>query len=352
MRALKPLPLFAAGLAAALLVAELLLRVLPTPTASMTGYALDPRILTYPPHHQWQVATGWDLRNPQRMVSNNLGFSTAAAFTRDASAVGLVGDSFVETSMLDAADRPAAQLERALGGRRVVRSLGLPGSSLMDYGQRIRWAQRELGIRDFIVLVESSDLRASYCGSGNTHSPCLDRVTMAYREQPVAEATWVKRLARHSALAQYVVGQLRFDTQRLWRQAFSRSVPLEPGAQSAAAAAAAPPIQPRLAFASAVTDRFFADIEGLDIGRLVFIVSGGTTVAHTAHAGERLELEAERVHFMALARARGAQVVDLEPLYAEYLGRSRHAIVVAPEDRHLNRLGVAIAVQAALPSIP
>jgi hypothetical protein len=354
MRVLRQFTMFISGAILAAALAELVLRLLPTPTASMTGYRLDPHILNYPPHHKWQVATGWDLRNAHTLVSNNLGFPVAEDFVADPSVVGLVGDSFIEANMLDQTDRPATQLARALAPRRGVHSLGLPGSSLMDYGQRIRWAHHKLGLRDFVILIESSDLRASYCGSGNTHSPCLDRKTLAYREEPAADPSGFKQLARHSALAQYVVGQLRFDAHRLWRQTFSRLVPVEESQSRVAVSQNTPAPQPRLDFATAVVDRFFADMDALGpgLGRLVFAVSGDTTVAHTASAVERQELEAERQHFLRLAHARGMTVVDLEPSFEKFRSTHKHAIVVAPTDRHLNRLGVAVLVQAVLPLIP
>ena len=58
------------GALAALLVIEVLLRLLPVSSATMLGYYADPEILVYPPHHDWQMSTGWDMRNPQRLRSN------------------------------------------------------------------------------------------------------------------------------------------------------------------------------------------------------------------------------------------------------------------------------------------
>ena len=77
----------------------------PVSTSTLTGYYIDPEILTYPPQHQWQVATGWDLRNPRALHSNNFGFVSAHDFVRDETAIALIGDSYVESSMLAASDR-------------------------------------------------------------------------------------------------------------------------------------------------------------------------------------------------------------------------------------------------------
>ena len=118
-----------AGLLGVVLSVELMLRALPVSTATMTGYHFDPDLLSYPAGHEWTVSTGWDLRNPQRLRSNNWGFASDRDFIPDRSAIALIGDSYVEASMLDAVQRPAAQLEALLGTGRPVYGLGSPGTN-------------------------------------------------------------------------------------------------------------------------------------------------------------------------------------------------------------------------------
>src|SRR5690606_2827994 len=95
------------------LFCEAALRLLPVSTSTETGYHVDDMILTYPAHHEWRVATGWDLRNAQRLRSNNVGFAAHRDFAHDPEAIALIGDSFVEASMLAPAERPGWQLEQA-----------------------------------------------------------------------------------------------------------------------------------------------------------------------------------------------------------------------------------------------
>ncbi|SFC66212.1 hypothetical protein SAMN05216344_12836 [Polaromonas sp. OV174] len=59
--------------------------------------------------------------------------------------------------MLAAPDRPGAQLERALGTR-PVSAMGNPGTALVDYAERIRFAHTHFGVRDFVVLMERGDV--------------------------------------------------------------------------------------------------------------------------------------------------------------------------------------------------
>ena len=330
-----------AGFVALLLAAEVVLRVLPVSSATLMGYYLDPKILSYPAHHAWQVSKGWDLRNARQLKANNLGFVADTDFVPDATAVGLVGDSYVEAGMLEEADRPAAQLRQTLAERRQVYAFGGPGSSLLDYAERIRYASQALGLRDFVVVMEAGDVRQSLCGSANVHAACLDRNTYQRRVETVASPSLSKRLLRHSALAQYLVGQLMLDGARLPGQLFpamnksigaSKPAPKLNDSQAQAG---------QTAMVNAVSAAFFERIQPFATGQLVFVIDGRRD-GQTA----RSALTEEREAFIALARLQGASVVDAEPIYFEHAKHSRQPLNVSPSDGHLNKLGVGLLMRA------
>lgn len=338
------------ALLAALVALELLLRLLPVSTATLTGYHTDPDLLTYPAHHQWRVATGWDLRNPQTLQANNLGFAAGVDFQPDPRAVALIGDSYVEASMLDAADRPGAVLQRLLPDRPVY-AMGGPGSSLLDYAQRIRWSHERLQVRDFVLLLERFDARQSLCGSGNVHSRCLDPATLAPRVERQPAPGRAKRVLRHSALAQYLAGQIRVQPQALARAMFTRVTP------ESAAEAAVPPV-PRApsdnekAQMHRRTDavvRAFFDAAGPHLaGRLVVLVDGRR--GGPAAVPELIDLERSRL--IERLRAGGAGVVDLETDFARHAAASRRSLDVGPYDGHLNGLGTRLAMGRAAAELP
>src|SRR6185312_9759582 len=148
------------GGVAALLMLEIALRILPVPTSTATGYYYDPLILTYPAGHQFRVATGWDLECTQSLRANNFGFVADHDFVTDPNAIALIGDSFVEASMLPAAERLGPQIERRVAPRKVY-AFGSPGSALIDYGERMRFAAEHFGIHDFVLLMEQGDIAQS-----------------------------------------------------------------------------------------------------------------------------------------------------------------------------------------------
>ncbi|MDO9091390.1 MAG: hypothetical protein Q8R98_12250 [Rubrivivax sp.] len=338
---------FVAGLCAFLLMAELTFRLLPVSSATRSDYHIDPLILTYAPHHPWRYATGWDLRNPQSLKTNGHGFVSDHEFIRNEQAIALIGDSFVEAASLDASDRPAAQVQQAIGNRRPVYAMGSAGTSLLDYAERIRYAHQHFGVRDFIVLMERGDVVQALCGSGNVASQCLERKTLAPRIETAPTPSMAKVVLRESAFAQYMVSQLKLEPAKLLRLMFTHSVPAEPGSKSEGTAGAAHRASPAasaraMAEVDAVATEFFVRIKPHVAGQLVIAVDSD----RQALMARRLAADPMRQRFIELAQAAGATVVDTETLFAAHFSQSSLSLDVGPYDGHLNPLGVRLVAAA------
>ncbi|MFN7665388.1 MAG: hypothetical protein ACK520_16105 [Inhella sp.] len=335
------------ALSALALGLELLLRLLPVSTATMVADHLGAGIPTVPPHHRWTKATGWDLRNAQTLQANAQGFAARHDFVTHPQAVALIGDSFVEASMLPAPDRLDAQLESRLAGRPVY-AMGSPGSSLLDYGHRLRWAVSRFGVREAVIFMEHLDVAQSRCDSGNVTSVCWsawdDRMVPVAAAEPGA----LKRVLRHSALAQYVLGQLRLDGATLWANVLHQARPAQ-GHEVGQRKAVPPPLLSTLPLSDlerTATDRiaglFFEQLDGLPV-RVVLVVDASRIDLNRGDTGSG----PARDHFIALARARGLTVVDMAPVFAEHRRRSPLALEVGPYDSHLNALGLSLVAQEA-----
>lgn len=342
-----------AGLLVTLVSLELLLRALPVSTATLTGYHFDRDLLTYPTGHEWTVSTGWDLRNPQRLRSNNWGYASPRDFLSDRSAIALIGDSYVEASMLDASHRPAAQLETQLGTSRPVYGMGSPGTALLDYAQRVRFAAEKFQVRDFVIWLEVGDVRQALCGSGNVQSRCLDPRTLEPRIERLPDPSWLKRVARHSALAQYFAGQLKFRSATFLAALLSRSTPDDPIRRATPAVgtvgsgAAPDDIRHARRVVDAVLNRFFEVAGPYLVGKTVFIVDGDRGGTQRVNNESLMQ----RQYLIDGLRGRGFQVVDLEPIYAEHAAGSPLSLEVGPYDRHLNALGVQLVMGQAARSL-
>lgn len=323
---------------------ELVFRVLPVSSSSAVGYYTDPQVPTYPAGRDFMLSAGWDLRNPHRLQANNAGFVADRDFAPNPAAVALIGDSHVEASALDAAARPAAQLQGLLGAARPVFALGSPGTSLLDYAERVRIAHERYQVRDMVILLDVGDIRQSLCGSGQIAAPCLDAATGQAGEERQPEASTLKRWVRHSALAQYLFSQLKVSPDRLLPALTALPATLVPGGL------AAPPAPARPASAAApaaerldqVAQVFFDRIRPHVSGRLVFVIdrplpgrnANGLPVA-----------DSDR--FAAMARAQGATVVDMAEAYAAHAASSPLTLAVGPYDWHHNALGAALLARAA-----
>lgn len=327
-----------------LLLAEGACRLLPVSTATMIGYHVDADVMTYPPGHAFTISTGWDLRNAQKVRANNWGFASHTDFAHDPSALALIGNSYVEASMLDPSDRPARRLQTELGDVRPVYGFGSPGTALMDFSQRVRLSREKFGTREMVIWADAGTARQSRCGQANVHSRCLDPSTFDLRTVRQPPAGSLKQAARHSALLQYVFAQLKVDADKLARATIgqsSTSAPSRPTALSPAAVDDAAKAR-ALAVIDAAVSRFFHEIEPWsDTLRILFIVDGRRSA--TAPVGDLRDLE--RQYFIRQLQAHGAEVIDLEPVYRQHMQVSRLSLEVGPYDTHLNALGVQLVMK-------
>lgn len=321
-RVLASLLWLSGGALAALILLEVSLKALPVSTSTATGYYFDPMLLTYPARHRFTSATGWDLQNARQNQANNYGYLAEHDFVRDPNAVALIGDSYVEGSMLKPSDRFGARLERRLG--RPIYAMGSPGTALLDYAERMRFASERFGVRDFVLLLERGDLLQALCGSGNVQAQCLDRQTLEPRIERQSEPSMLKSIMRRSALAQYLFSQLKVDPAGWVRSLLQPKIRGSGGAKNA--------IDLR------IVDRVLAEF----FSRTSAYRKGGKTVFVLVGEPE------PRV--MWWARKEGVIVVEGEPLLQAEAARTGLSMQVSPHDGHLNRLAFDVlsdAVRAA-----
>jgi hypothetical protein len=317
---------------------ELMLHVLPVSSSTNTGYHFDPEIITYPPYHKITISTGWDLRNAGRYRTNNFGFLASRDFVPDAKAVAIIGDSYVEANMLPEADRLAGQLEARLGARPVY-PFGGPGSSLLDYDERVRFIREKLGIRDFVIIIERGDVMETLCGSGNIHSPCMDAKDLSLRHERQTEPGSAKKILRHSALAQYFFSQLRIRPDALLVQLFPFTAR---GKESASSKPAGGPEDVPPSVAETIVHRF---IEGLPRGDNERYILVFDSERDDIREGKPIHAPVRR-QFMQMVKEAGLDVVDTEPLFRKHLQRSILNLEVGPYDRHCNTLANKIVADA------
>lgn len=322
---------FLAGAIAVLLLLELTFRVLPVATATQSGYYEHPLILSYPARNCFIASTGWDLKAPQRICTNNAGFVADRDFVVNPKAVGLIGDSYVEANMLPSEKRIGAALERQLAGRPVY-AFGGPGSNLLDYAIRAKYAADRFGIRTFVFVLERNDVKQVLCGSGHVHGLCMDSATGKIKTVTQAPPGLLKRILRQSALAQYLVSQLKIDLSKpLWNAGTAAST--TPGKTPALSA-----LQQK-----ATVDYFFRQILTIEGGRFVFVVD-----PDRAHLLD--QVEDDHGGLLQMIRDAGnkyAVVIDPSEEFRKYQVDTHRILAIGPYDLHWNGDAVEIVAKLA-----
>jgi hypothetical protein len=326
-------------MAATTALLEVLMQVLPVSTSTRSGYYIDDVIITYPPHIEITFATGWNLENAHTSRTNNYGFLTSQNFHPDQDAIAVVGDSYVEASMLPESKRLGSQLQSLLTPRRVY-AMGGPGSSLLDYAERVRFAHDQLHVKDFVLIVEPGDIKQSLCGSGNNHGPCLDPATLHPAIVRQAPPTVIKKLVRHSAFAQYLVSQLKIDAGALLAVLTAEARPTE-RADSVSMSSEPKGYVPE-PVASAVENAFFERVRPYHDGRFVLVLDSDRTALPVSGA----PVNTTRDHFIDAARANGFIVVDPTPAFTAFRQNTGLILEVSPRDGHWNEAAVSLIAQA------
>lgn len=332
---LRSTAFFLLGALLALSAVEASLRLLPVSTSTRTGYYIHPLILTYPPHYKFTVSTGWNLRNAQHHRTNNYGFLTHHDFAPNPQAIALIGDSFVEANMLAEPDRLSGQLESLLGPQPVF-ALGEPGTSLLDYAERARFARERFGVRNFIFVIERGDVRETLCGSGNIHGPCLNPDTLELRIETQPPAGFLKRIFRESALAQYLFAQIKIDPSALFR-----SPKTAPPLQTQSRRPSGPEDVP-LEKADRIIEAFFSSLPRGDGEHFLLIFdSDRDRLLETPTADAPV-----RNRFIQLVQQAGFEVIDTVPLFRNFLRTTGLSLNVAPFDKHWNREANRLVAEA------
>jgi hypothetical protein len=325
------------GVACALIGIELMLRFFPVSTSTETGYYISPSIITYPAHHEFVIATGWDLSNAHRYRSNNYGFLTRKDFIFDQNAIALIGDSYVEANMLKEDDHLSFQLEKILRNRSVY-ALGGPGSSLLDYAERARFAHEKFGIRNFVFVIESGDVRQTLCGSANIHGPCLDSNTFAPRSEAQPQKIGLaKKFLRKSALAQYLISQLRLNPNDIVKRLF-------PTTSSENTKLPKKNLSPENVPPEAVdhvVSAYLSSLAQLEMDGWILIFDSDRKCLKSNQVSHPV-----RDRFIQLATQAGAKIIDTRKIFCDFFQKTGLSLAVSPTDQHWNRLAHALVANA------
>ena len=341
-----------------LLAAEIVLRFLPVATGlrSMPVNAANP-VLHFSPNRPFVYSLGWNFHTVVRGRVNNAGYVNDQDYVRDGPPlIAVIGDSFIEAQMVPYPETLQGRLAAALADRFRVYSVAASGAPLSQYLVFAGHAVRSYGAGAVVINVVGNDfdesLAAYKFGPGFWLYAPDGSGTLRLRLTE-HEPGGLTTLARHSALARYVIINLRFQEslgrlRALFAGSFTgpaNAAPRYAGNTDASAD------RQRVKDSLAALDAFFRDVPervGLPPDRVLFTLDGFRSAA-AAQAGAGTFFDLMRRAFIERATAHGYEVIDLDARFIPRHARTGESFEFF-DDNHWNGLGHGVAAEAVLES--
>lgn len=327
------------GVLAVVLALELLCRCLPV----VSGLRVEPtggeqRFSRYLPRLPYTYSFGWALDNARHGRTNAQGFNNSADF-QDNARVLVIGDSFIESLMLDYPQTVQGNLDRLLGGG--VFAASASGNGLADSLELARYYVPRIHPANVVLFVEETDVGGLLDAPGRGHSGfVLTPAGPAIEHHPYREAQ-AKQLALRSALVRYVYYNLKL---RDWIQA--------QWADAAPAATPAPVHEGGLGQRAIALRYYLAQLRQLGDSagvRFIFVVDGNRKAMYAGQTGAHLWPGQDRELFIAAARGAGFAVVDTQPVFSRHWAALHERVDFLPMDGHWNAVAHQLVAQQLLP---
>jgi len=333
---------------------EVAMRFLPV----HTGFRVAPVTAESPvahlmPNEPFTFSTGWRFANVNRGRINNAGFVNDQDYRKDdpTPLLGVIGDSYIEASMIAYRETLQGRLAEALGNQFRVYSFAAGGAPLSQYLIWARYAVDDYGAGALIINVVLNDFDESYLAYRKTpvywvYAPDADgklRLRFFEYRQSALRAAFSK-----SALARYLMINLKLEH-------FIQTLPLwnAPAPRASAAPAQGDranlddPEAARTRVSLAVIDAFFRDLAAmvrLPPERILFLMDGFHYPAAAAgNAGNYVDRM--RRAFLAKAASLGYGTLDLDPYFFARHGNTGESFEV-PDDGHWNAVAHRVVADA------
>lgn len=338
---------------ACLVLAELVLRFLPYDQGLRAeAVTAEQPVFRFERNRTSTYSSGWDFQEVNRLRTNNDGFVNNQDYDRTQTSplLAIIGDSYIEAAMVPYAETVQGRLAAAVGGKGRVYSFGASGAGLPQYLAWARYARDTYHPKAVLISIIPNDFSEAL--HWLEHSPGFWRFDRASD----GSVTWrlteyrpslVRRLLRHSALAMYLIlnvkaqTALKFDIKNLGAHDNRWVGNIE----------AVTPEKQMADFRWAV-DRFvefLPEYTGLPPERIVLSIDGFRPnmygSAEDMAFARNSTWATMREYLRQQATARGVTVIDLDPLFRDRYARDRQRFEF-PTDTHWNGRGHEVLAEA------
>jgi len=328
----------AVGVVLALLGCELLLQLLPVNSGPRMETTSDAAPYTrYLPQQSMSYSFGWALGNAHHSKINRQGFNNSPDL-QDNAKVLVIGDSFIESLMLDQSQTVQGYLGASLHGG--VYAASASANGLADSLQIARVFVPRIHPKNVVLFVEPTDVSGVLSPPLAGHSAfktTTDGMTVvhhAYTESPA------KMWALHSAVLRYAYYNLKL--QEWFGSKFqSRNTP-------------APLDHETYARNREAALRYYLEQLRLlgqtrDV-KFIFLLDGDRKAMYANNRqGEKTWQGDDRAAFLAIVRQYGFDVADMQPVFERDWALRRERLDFLPMDGHWNAVAHRLAAEQLLP---
>jgi hypothetical protein len=336
-----------------LVVAEITLRFLPvsTPMRPRTVNEASP-VFRYEPSRSFTFSRDWNFNVANRGWINNEGFVNDQDYDPDSPLplLAVIGDSFIEAAMVPYSETAQGRLARDLEGRGRVYSFAASGAPLSQYLVWAEHARERFAPEALVISVVGNDFDESVARfglyPGLHHFTPDESGAMGLVRVDFAPSS-LGPLVYSSAFGRYLLLNLKARTH------FAKLFRSDPASQVEwfVGNTMAEYTPERLAETLAAVEAFFELLpgkSGLAPERVLFVVDGMRPELYDPPQLERAGTSffgVVRARFIEQARARGHEVVDLQPAFMERFARDQERFEF-PTDYHWNGAGHAVVADA------
>lgn len=328
------------GALVALVILEGVFRFLPVSSgARMAETDQVKPFAHYLPRQAYTYSLGWPLLNARSGMTNDQGFTNSPDFSGQGGVL-MVGDSFIESLMLDLPETVQGRLGMALGGN--VFAAATSGNGLADSLKIAEFYLPQLRPRAIVIFVKHSELSALTSPPDRGHNGFFeDGGAVAVRHNVYQESP-LKQIVQKSALARYMYFNLKFPE---W---LSRAVPVGRPVETSAVTVAAERKE-------RILNYYFSELQKLAGSahvQILFLIDADRELIYSGQLTPKaVRNKADREIFLRNAPTYGHDVVDMKPVFERHWTQRHERMDYLPADGHWNPLAHQLAAVELLKHI-
>lgn len=333
-------------------MAEMILRCLPVDSGLQMQATDDQHpFMRAHPKQQYTYSYGWSFSNARQGQTNSSGISNSRDWDAEKPAVLVMGDSYVESAMLDYQDSLQGQLEQAKIDAAVF-AMSYSGANAADYLQMMSYAAKHLHLRALVLPIANNDFLESV---PSIHQPepghgwfeTVDgRMELGFKSYSPSK---IKEWARQFAIARYLQRNLKFNPiQGIKNELNQSGKTMAEGASKTANNINSKDFRPYINY-------FLHELpvrSGVPISATVFVIDCHRKSLYKKWLLPSITEESRdgiMDVFVDSARQQGATVIEMCPAMEAYVKHSKQRLDFSPEDSHWNPTGHALVANEVIP---